>query len=125
MHCPRCDHENPPDSRFCLECGASLALHCARCNTNLPVGAKFCNACGTPVGGDVRAPETYTPKHLAEKILISRSALEGERKQVSILFADLKSSMELSEHLDPEEWRRVLEHFFDILTRPCTALRER
>jgi len=62
------------------------------------------------------APSSYTPKHLADRILQSRSALEGERKQVTVLFADVKGSMELAEQLDPEEWHRILERFFAILT---------
>jgi class 3 adenylate cyclase len=64
----------------------------------------------------VRDPRTYTPKHLADKILQSKSALEGERKQVTVLFADVKSSMELAAQLDPEAWHRILERFFAILT---------
>src|SRR5262249_48081997 len=63
-----------------------------------------------------RSPRTYTPKHLADKILQSKSALEGERKQVTVLFADVKGSLELSEQFDAEEWHRILERFFDILT---------
>jgi class 3 adenylate cyclase len=66
-------------------------------------------------GEPERAPRDYTPKHLADKILQSKSALEGERKQVTVLFADVKSSMELSEELDPEAWHRVLERFFEVL----------
>ena len=62
-----------------------------------------------------RAPRDYTPKHLADKILRSKSALEGERKQVTVLFADVKGSMELAEQLDPEQWRGILERFFEIL----------
>jgi class 3 adenylate cyclase/tetratricopeptide (TPR) repeat protein len=62
-----------------------------------------------------RTPRDYTPKHLAEKILRSRSALEGERKQVTVMFADVKGSMELAEQLDPEQWHRILERFFEIL----------
>ena len=61
-------------------------------------------------------PRSYTPKHLAEKILSSRSALEGERKQVTVLFADLKGSMDFSESIDPEDWHRIMERFFEILT---------
>jgi class 3 adenylate cyclase/tetratricopeptide (TPR) repeat protein len=57
----------------------------------------------------------YTPKHLAEKILTSRAALEGERKQVTVLFADVKGSMELAEQLDPEEWSKIMQRFFQIL----------
>jgi len=63
-----------------------------------------------------RSPVAYTPKHLADKILTSRSALEGERKQVTVLFADVKGSMELAEQLDPEAWHEVLDRFFEILT---------
>jgi class 3 adenylate cyclase/tetratricopeptide (TPR) repeat protein len=63
--------------------------------------------------GNRRLP--YTPKHLADKILQSRSALEGERKQVSVLFADVKGSMEISGQLDPEEWHAILDRFFQIL----------
>jgi class 3 adenylate cyclase len=62
-----------------------------------------------------RSPATYTPKHLADKILTSRAVLEGERKQVTVLFADVKGSMELAEQVDPEEWHRILDRFFQIL----------
>src|SRR5215467_3295396 len=98
MKCSRCQHENPTGSSFCLECGASLGLTCASCGTDLPLGSKFCNKCGTATSsqgtGQPRftSPEFYTPRHLAEKILTSKSALEGERKQVTVLFADLKGS---------------------------------
>src|SRR5215475_10343120 len=113
MKCPRCQHENPPHAKFCLECGANLALTCAKCQSTLPTGAKFCLECGEPVATSAAsrfaAPETYTPRHLAEKILTSKTALEGERKQVTILFADLKSSMELLADRDPEDARRILD----------------
>src|SRR5205807_1227474 len=83
--------------------------------SELPGGAKFCLECGEPVtsrtAGESRfaSPETYTPKHLAERILTSKSALEGERKQVTVLFADMKGSMELLADRDPEEARKVLD----------------
>jgi class 3 adenylate cyclase/tetratricopeptide (TPR) repeat protein len=115
MQCPRCQHENPPDSRFCFECGSRLALACVSCGAELPPGVKFCNQCGQPVGtrstarDRATAPEVYTPKHLAEKILTSKAALEGERKQVTVLFADLKGSMELLADRDPEEARKLLD----------------
>jgi class 3 adenylate cyclase len=64
----------------------------------------------------VRAPAAYTPKHLAEKILTSRSALEGERKNVTVLFADVKGSMDLAEQVDPEEWHKIMDRFFAILS---------
>jgi hypothetical protein len=96
MKCPSCGCENREDARFRGDCAALLAdaLVCAKCGTADPKGRKFCDSCGNRIG-DVanRAqppdPHTYTPKHLAEKILTSRSALEGERKQVTVLFADV------------------------------------
>ena len=115
MKCSRCQQENPAHARFCLGCGARLALACSTCGTELPGGARFCLQCGQAVaaGGAAAspslAPEAYTPKHLAEKILTSKAALEGERKQVTVLFADLKGSMELLADRDPEEARKILD----------------
>ena len=126
MQCPRCQHENPPPTKFCLECGAPLAQTCAQCATVLPASAKFCLECGQPVGaptatGRFQSPDVSTPKHLAEKILTSKSALEGERKQVTVVFADLKGSMELLADRDPEEARKlldpVLEHMMEAVHR--------
>jgi class 3 adenylate cyclase/ribosomal protein L40E len=127
MKCPRCQHENPPQAKFCLECGTALALKCATCGAELPAGAKFCPECGQSVSAQpaiatrFASPETYTPKHLAEKILTSKSALEGERKQVTVLFADLKGSMELLADRDPEEARKILdpilEHMMEAVHR--------
>jgi class 3 adenylate cyclase len=114
MKCPRCQQENPPQAKFCLECATPLALRCTNCGTQLPAGAKFCFECAAPAGGPGSAPrfispDAYTPKHLAERIINSKAALEGERKQVTVLFADLKGSMELLADRDPEEARRVLD----------------
>jgi hypothetical protein len=139
MKCPRCRHDNPPQSNFCLECGGRLILTYDSCGAGLPSGSKFCNYCGAPVEPAVasrprfHSPEAYTPKHLVEKILTSKSALEsehndlvlhtsgpiqiltsssaleGERKQVTVLFADLKGSMKLIADLDPEEAWRILD----------------
>src|SRR5215472_1565716 len=119
MQCPRCQHENRPGSGFCLRCGASLGLACTSCGTGLPAGSRFCNKCGSPVKAEptsharFTSPVTFTPKHLAEKILTSRSAFEGERKQVTVLFADLKGSMELLADRDPEEARKILDPVLD------------
>jgi class 3 adenylate cyclase/tetratricopeptide (TPR) repeat protein len=115
MTCPRCQQDNPTHARFCLGCGARLALACGSCGAELPGGARFCLQCGHAVAAGAAAslrspaPETYTPKHLAEKILTSKAALEGERKQVTVLFADLKGSMELLADRDPEEARKLLD----------------
>src|SRR5262245_5711020 len=116
MRCPRCQHENPPAARFCNACGAGLELICPSCRHSNPAGSRFCNGCGAvfgaaPAPAEPRfsSPEAYTPKHLAEKILTSKAALEGERKQVTVLFADLKGSMELLADRDPEEARKLLD----------------
>ena len=121
MRCPRCQHENPTASNFCLGCGARFSISCSSCDNQLPAGSRFCNKCGTPVGLESTSQsrfssfESYTPKHLAERILTSKSALEGERKQVTVLFADLKGSMELLADRDPEEARKILDAVLDRL----------
>src|SRR5262245_37052450 len=113
MTCPRCQAENPSGTRFCGQCAAPLGSSCAACGATNPAGSKFCGQCAAPLDQAAQPrfanPESYTPKHLAEKILTSRSALEGERKQVTVLFADLKGSMELLADRDPEEARKILD----------------
>jgi len=115
MSCPRCRTENPREAKFCLECGAPLKARCEACGAALPAAAKLCPQCAHPVGAGpgerprFASPGSYTPRHLAEKILTSRSALEGERKQVTVLFADTKDSMELVADRDPEEARKLLD----------------
>jgi class 3 adenylate cyclase/tetratricopeptide (TPR) repeat protein len=124
MNCASCGHENRDEARFCRGCGGELSVACASCGAALPPDSSFCDACGTRVGEPAaepaastpRSPADYTPKHLAEKILQSKSALEGERKQVTVLFSDVKGSMELSEKVDPEEWHAVLDRFFQIMS---------
>jgi class 3 adenylate cyclase/tetratricopeptide (TPR) repeat protein len=115
MQCPRCQYDNPAQAKFCLECGARLALTCAKCRAELPGSAKFCLECGEPIGPQIqaRSPESYTPKHLAEKILTSRGALEGERKPVTVLFCDLVSSTGLAERLGADRMHALLGAFFE------------
>jgi len=117
MQCPRCQHENPLGTKFCGECAAPLAAVCPSCGAGNPVENKFCGPCAAPLGATLPAkfagPDAYTPKHLAEKILTSKAALEGERKQVTVLFADLKGSMELLADRDPEEARKLLDPVLD------------
>src|SRR6202795_1109846 len=130
MTCPRCQAENREGARFCRECGATFGAVCSSCGAKVEAGSKFCDGCGaslaaTPVPGlgpsRFPFPESYPPKHLAEKTLTSKSALEGERKQVTVLFADLKGSMELLADRDPEEARTildaVLEHMIEAVHR--------
>ena len=113
MRCPQCQHENPAGMKFCGECAAPLASTCPACRTANPPENKFCGQCAGPLRttstAKFAAPDSYTPKHLSEKILTSRAALEGERKQVTVLFADLKGSMELLADRDPEEARKLLD----------------
>src|SRR5207247_909114 len=92
VSCPICKHENPAGARFCNDRGPHLAAPTI-----------------TP------EPRSYTPRHLVEKILASQSALRGERKLVTVLFADVVRSMELAERVDPEEWHRLLDRLFRIL----------
>ena len=120
MECPSCGHENRDQAKFCEECGLSFRHSCSVCGAELRAKAKFCDECGKPAHAPPEAaaerdPRAYTPKHLAEKILTSRSALEGERKQVTVLFADVKGSMELSEGVDPETLHQIMDRFFVIL----------
>ena len=131
MHCQSCGFENPEGLKFCNECGAPLRMPCAQCGFANQPQAKFCGECGValsphagastapPVAPRAHAPLSYTPTYLAEKILTSRSALEGERKQVTVLFADLKGSMELLSDRDPEEARAILD---PVLERMMAAL---
>ena len=119
MTCAQCAFENPPAMAFCGRCGTKLATLCPSCGFANPEGFAFCGKCGARVA-EAPAPtlqgspafasaRSYTPKHLAERILTSKAALEGERKQVTVLFADLKGSMELLADRDPEEARKLLD----------------
>src|SRR5262245_56274200 len=126
MKCSRCQHENPSAVKFCGECGARLELWCPCCRATNPPANKFCNECGAALHSGTAAakfttPQAYTPKHLAEKILTSKSSLEGERKQVTVLFADMKGSMELLADRDPEDARKlldpILEHMMEAVHR--------
>ncbi|TFG94774.1 MAG: guanylate cyclase, partial [Myxococcales bacterium] len=125
MQCTGCGHENPDGNHFCGGCGTALAKACTSCAHPNPPDHRFCGACGAsleagaapaPEAAPERDPRAYTPKHLAAKILRSKSALEGERKQVTVLFADVKGSMELAGQLDPEQWHAILDRFFQILS---------
>jgi predicted ATPase/class 3 adenylate cyclase len=134
--CPSCGQENREGARFCGACAASLApeLACASCGALNPAGQKFCDACGhpfgaaaplVPVGPDPTAsqaapsarlaPASYTPKHLAERILDSRAAIEGERKIVTVVFADIVDSVPLGERTDPEEMHALMDRCFQVI----------
>ena len=126
MQCSRCQADNKGDRRFCASCGAALVVVCAACAFLNETGATFCGGCGAALSAPrtgppaaapaaYASPKAYTPAHLAERILGSRGALEGERKQVTVMFADLKGSMELLAERDPEEARQILDPVLECM----------
>jgi class 3 adenylate cyclase/tetratricopeptide (TPR) repeat protein len=124
MQCSRCHEYNRDGARFCRECGATLTDRCTACGTELGPGNKYCDNCGALVAG-MRAleaapgrfasPESYTPAHLAKRILTSRTALEGELKQVTVLHADMKGSTEYVANRAPEEARQLLDPILELM----------
>jgi class 3 adenylate cyclase/tetratricopeptide (TPR) repeat protein len=125
MQCSKCGHENRAGAKFCEECAAPLARVCANCGAQLSPTAKFCSECAHPAGASTGsaqlasprfdAPQSYTPKYLAEKIISSKAALEGELKQVTTLHADMKGSTEYVAERDPEEARRLLDPMLELM----------
>ena len=122
MKCPKCRTENPEGMKFCGECGQKFEIKCPKCGFSNSPSFKFCGECGyqltqppeaSPV--DYSAPQSYTPKHLAEKILTQRSSIEGERKLVTVMFADVAGFTCLSEKLDPEDVHRIMDGCCQIL----------
>src|SRR5262245_36555175 len=121
MCCPRCQHTNRDGARFCEVCGSPLAGLCAVCGNQPRPGATFCDRCGAPLRGQraaaspaplqarCQASSSYPPTTLAEQTLNPRRDLAGERKQVTVLFGDLKSSLALLADRDPEEARQILD----------------
>ncbi len=137
MQCPRCQDENPAAAKFCGECGTRLSAAWPACGHGNPPGQNFCWECGAalavsatsvgfapsstvpaaPPSSPFRdaAPVTYTPKHLAEKILTSKSAVEGERKGVTVMFTDVSGFTAMSERLDPEEVHAIMDRAFEVI----------
>ena len=125
MICPQCQCENFPDAIFCDHCGARLETVCSHCGEPNRRGATFCRICGQTINQaatvaparvpGVPSPDSYVPRHLAEKILASRQSLEGERKQVTVLFADIRDSMKLIENRDPEEAQKIIDPVLRVM----------
>jgi len=123
MGCPSCGAENPSGARFCNSCGAPQVVACFGCGNGNPPASRFCNACGSSLGvvpapaqrDATPSPQSYTPRHLAEKILANRADLEGERKQVTVLFADVVGSTELIRDRDPEDAQRLLDGIVKVM----------
>ncbi len=110
MRCSRCGIENPIGKKFCGDCGAPLANLCPQCGADNPAGQRFCGECGTALGASAAASAKKsedTPIRVADTS--GNENLEGERKTVTALFADIKGSMELMEDLDPEEARGIVD----------------
>lgn len=122
MTCPACGRDIREGARFCDGCGRSLEARCPSCGQVARSGARFCDRCGTTIGSlpsehppDSRAPVSYTPHHLAKRILTEGRALRGERKEVTVLFVDIQGSTELAGALDPEEFHSVMDGAFQMM----------
>jgi class 3 adenylate cyclase/tetratricopeptide (TPR) repeat protein len=122
MKCPKCQTDNKEEAKFCIECGHPFELKCPQCGHPLTPVAKFCEMCGHRLSKlkevppiDYSKPQSYTPKFLADKILSNRRLIEGERKLVTVLFADVANYTAMSEKLDPEEVRQIVDGCFRIL----------
>src|SRR6266478_6377136 len=113
MLCPKCHRDNPADASFCEECGAKLELICPACKASVSPGARFCKKSGTAIG-PTKAAASTTVSSPKSQILVAADgaaseAIDGERKAVTALFADIKGSTELMEDLDPEEARAIID----------------
>ena len=122
VKCPNCHFENRTQAGFCGSCGVKLFSVCPRCDSESPAENVFCDRCGYDLGQpgeippiDYRHPRSYTPKSLADKILTTRSRIEGERKRVTVLFADIAGYTSICEKLDPEQVHQIMEGCFRIL----------
>jgi double zinc ribbon protein len=126
MRCSSCGSENREGRKFCAGCGAALTLACAACGAKNQPGERFCGECGrnladSPKAPAQRDPRSYTPPHLADRILAEQAAMEsrgahdGERKTITALFADIKGSFEMMEGLDPEEARAIVDPALQLM----------
>ena len=128
MKCPDCNTENPDTKKFCRECGAKLILVCPKCGSETIPGDKFCGDCGENLSIASESPpkdlsfdeklekiQRYLPKGLTDKILSQRDRIEGERKQVTVMFCDMEGFTALSEQIGPEEAYTIIDKIYEIL----------
>jgi class 3 adenylate cyclase/tetratricopeptide (TPR) repeat protein len=134
MKCPNCQFESPEGMRFCGQCGAALPQRCPSCGAEAVPTFRFCGRCGhslltpseastahatsaTPSTPTVSPRVTsYTPRHLADKVLKARSAIEGERRQVTVMFADIAGFTSAAEGRDPEDVHQIVDRCFEAIT---------
>jgi len=128
MKCPKCQFENVHGANFCNECGYKLEISCPVCSKFNPPGSKFCNECGRNLDQPIKSISTdlsfddklvkiqkYLPKGLTEKILSQKDRIEGERKQVTVMFCDMVGFTSLSERIGIEETYTIMDHVYEIL----------
>ena len=128
MQCPECQFDNREGAMFCIECGTKLEINCSKCSHLNPPASKFCEACGSKLNLlSEQAPQElsfdekitkiqkYLPKGVTEKILAQKDRIEGERKQVTVMFCDMEGFTQLSEKLGPEEAYTVMDQVYEIL----------
>jgi class 3 adenylate cyclase/tetratricopeptide (TPR) repeat protein len=115
-----CGHENPDGAKFCSECGGALVAGCPSCAAPVAATQKYCGECGVALGPPERpgagTAHPTPPEPVARRILGERRELEGERKQVTVLFADVSGSMDLAEGVGADDWARIMDQFFALLT---------
>ncbi len=128
MQCPKCQFENPDDAQFCIECGNPIEFHCPQCGAITPATGKFCKACGhslsipsvplpkkLSIDEKIEKIQKYLPKGLTEKILSQRDRIEGERKQVTVMFCDMAGFTSLVEKLGSENAYDIMDQVYEIL----------
>ena len=124
MNCSRCGHENPDNSRFCAQCGNQLERTCPVCSAAVGADDRFCSNCGTSLTGTGQTTDRdhteYVPEEMLSKITEAQSghAMRGERRTVTMLFADIKGSTAVAETLDPEDWAEIINGAFEHLIAP-------
>jgi len=116
MKCARCGADNRDGRRFCGSCGGPIEHRCPSCGFANESTERFCGGCGKPLGEHAEpSPPSYTPKHLVDRILTSRGAMEGERKQVSVVFCDIVDSSQLATRLEPEAMHEVMDRVLRLM----------
>ena len=128
MKCPHCQVAYSEDSKFCSQCGYKLEAVCAQCQTVCKPGSKFCSECGrmlfreggiktnqTLLGNGSKKIQKYLPQDLVSKILSQKEKIEGERKQVTVMFCDMEGFTPLVEELGPEESYSIMDQVYEIL----------